>query len=257
MTETIGYIHIPKTAGTTLTSILQRNYPEAVYYSSPGGETGLAYLRALSEQEKRALTLIYGHIPYGIHTILGKSVTYLTMLRHPVKRIISHYHYVKRLPEHYLHDTVTSNAISLKEYATSGMSSELDNGQVRLLYGIDGEQIEKVNQEHYVEALRNLRDNIIAVGIQECFDESILLFQHKLGWRLPFYRRQNVNRASRRNTQIDISVVRTIEDYNQFDMALYEEATKVFQEQVRDVPMLRIKKTLFRLSNHIINQLRR
>ena len=69
----------------------------------------------------------------------GKS-KYITFLRDPVERLISHYHYVLRRPKHYLYEQVVKDGLSLSDYVTSDISPELSNHQVRMISGReDGE----------------------------------------------------------------------------------------------------------------------
>jgi hypothetical protein len=53
------------------------------------------------------------------------------MLRNPVDRVASLYHYVKREPKHRHHELVQS--VSLIEYVVSGINPETSNGMTRRL----------------------------------------------------------------------------------------------------------------------------
>lgn len=246
--DTHVYIHIPKTAGQTMFEILKRNYGRVPSYNSPGTYPGIEYLRSLSQEHRDDIRLISGHIPYGIHEILGRNVKYVTMLRHPVQRIISHYHFVRRVPKHYLYRAVVDNEMTLLDYVTSNISQELDNGQTRLLYGLDGDAIPQVREEHFQQAHINLQYNISAVGLQEEFDLSILLFQQHLGWSPPFYRSKNVNRVKKDTPAQDI--IEAIESRNQYDLQLYHSARTIFHQQLLDfVPFANLRSFLFRRAN--------
>ncbi|MCI0728869.1 MAG: hypothetical protein L0332_19435, partial [Chloroflexi bacterium] len=73
---TIIFLHIPKTAGTTLNAILDSYYPrEKSYttYSTPRYPDGsLEELKAFTEAEKARLDLIEGHLAFGVHELLPR-----------------------------------------------------------------------------------------------------------------------------------------------------------------------------------------
>src|SRR5690606_18742995 len=128
--------------------------------------------------------LIKGHMPFGVHEYLPNESTYITMLRDPVERVISHYDYVLRRTTHHLRARIIESNMDLEAYVTSGITHEMDNGQVRLLSGHDDDlPFGACSELHLQQALRNLREHFSVVGLAERFDHSILLMQHALGWR--------------------------------------------------------------------------
>src|SRR4051812_5972736 len=90
------FLHIPKTAGSTLTTIMHRQYSADEIYDiyevrkSP-------QLMALPEEQRAKIKLLKGHIPFGLHAFLpnGKA-EYFTILREPVDRVLSHYYHFAR-----------------------------------------------------------------------------------------------------------------------------------------------------------------
>ena len=86
----------------------------------------------------RVRIVIRDHAGYGFHRALDQPFTYITMLRDPADRIISHYYFVLRKAGHYLYKEVTSRNMTLRDDVVSGISSELDNGQTRLVSGANG-----------------------------------------------------------------------------------------------------------------------
>src|SRR5690606_35587137 len=88
-------------------------------------------IAALRDPASRHFQLIQGHTNFGIHQYLSQPCTYITFLRHPVSRVVSHYHYVQRQPDNYLYERV--KGLSLKDYITSGVTEVVWNWQVRQL----------------------------------------------------------------------------------------------------------------------------
>src|SRR5271155_2663578 len=104
--QPVVFLHIPKTAGTTLTHILQRSHPARLVCKSTGMPEQLDALMEMPAEARAALSLVTGHFPYGIHRHFARPVTYVTFLRRPVDRVISAYYYALSMPDHYLHRTL-------------------------------------------------------------------------------------------------------------------------------------------------------
>ena len=119
------------------------------------------------------------------------------MLRDPVERIVSHYHYVLAHPQGAGNARAVEGVSSLDEYVRSSVFARIvNNGQTRLL-GSDvlaaGEPADAATLER-AKAFLDRPD--VVVGVQERFDESLLVMVQAFGWGLPAYRRENVT-ASR------------------------------------------------------------
>ena len=90
------YIHIPKTAGTSLRKLISRRYPGR-FAKAPNtfshAEVAEERLRAQVANDPRPLA-IGGHIVFGLRDALPADARYLTVLRDPVERTLSHYGYL-------------------------------------------------------------------------------------------------------------------------------------------------------------------
>src|SRR5262249_35250151 len=158
---------------------------------------------------------------------------YLTVLREPISRIVSHYHYVRRSPGHYLHARVVGRSLDLHGYAESGLSGELENGQVRLLSS-RARTLEVCDQQCLDEAKQTLLDHFPVVGITERFDESVLLMRRVFGWKMPLYIKENIGEQSQR-APIDTRARRAIEKHNELDIQLYEFASQRLGTQIAEL----------------------
>jgi hypothetical protein len=188
--EVLIFLHIPKTAGTTVRYILERECESgAVFglretFSAKQGaqHPGIARLLALPPEESAAVRVITGHMAFGLHTVLGRRATYATVLRHPVDRLASHYYFVRARPDHYLHQTVVGNNTGLLDYA--GLSpGELDNGQVRLLGACGDVPYGALTRAHLEAAKDNLRKHVSLIGLQDDLGAFLALLQRKLQLR--------------------------------------------------------------------------
>lgn len=235
--EVCLFLHIPKAAGQTLYRILERNYPgKQNWLFDPGkAEEGLEELECMEYDQRLELRVCRGHFPFGLHQVVNGPCTYVTILRHPVDRMISHYHYVKEYgPGHYLHQAITENGWSLGEYVSSGVSPELDNGQVRLL--TDTEQsvpIGKVTREHFEAAKRNLQRWFSVVGTVDRFDEFLLMLQKRFALPLIDYERVNVTKHRPAMASIPEGDRQSILLWNHWDMKLYEYAGQLMERQMK------------------------
>ncbi|PIQ16502.1 MAG: hypothetical protein COW67_02690, partial [Flavobacteriales bacterium CG18_big_fil_WC_8_21_14_2_50_32_9] len=75
------FMHIPKNAGTTLDTILNRIYPsESIFSIHPVSNNKLntdEFIN-LKESEKKKIRLLKGHINFGIHKYLAGESGYVT-----------------------------------------------------------------------------------------------------------------------------------------------------------------------------------
>jgi len=220
--RTLIYIHVPKAAGTTFSDIIEQNYPaqEVLTILHQPGRTIEDFMRLPIEERKRP-RVIKGHFPFGLHEHVPRPCTYITILRDPVERILSHYHYVLRTPEHYLYDKVAGSKMSLAEYAGNPVTTELDNGQVRMISGCGRfVPIDQCGEQHLQQAKDNLERHFLFAGLAERFDESLLVLKRLLEWKQPFYTRKNVTDHPNASA-VDRNVVQTIREKNQLDVELY------------------------------------
>ena len=69
------FLHIPKTAGTTLNRIIEWQYnPLSIFTIDPYGIRATAErLRELPEERRRRLRMVRGHCYYGLHKFSPKA----------------------------------------------------------------------------------------------------------------------------------------------------------------------------------------
>src|SRR6516162_400599 len=93
-TRALLFLHIHKTAGTTLHRIIEREYNPFYIYTIEGGriEWSVDHLKKLPLHRRAALQVVKGHMSFGLHEYLPQPSTYITFLRDPVERCISSYY---------------------------------------------------------------------------------------------------------------------------------------------------------------------
>jgi hypothetical protein len=223
--RTLIFIHIPKTAGSTLRPIMDRHYSRHSIRKLDFLPRDLNALLQLSDQQRSAIRVLQGHFPYGLHEHLSVPADYLTMLREPVNRIISMYYWICGNEDHLLNRLVRS--MSLDDFAGSGFEITT-NHQTSLISGLKSD-----NAEALGVAKDHLQNKIAAFGLNERFDESLLLFKKRLGWKHVFYSRRNVTRSRPSSAELPASTLDVIAKHNSLDRELYEFARQSFDESVR------------------------
>ncbi|MBN1257224.1 MAG: sulfotransferase family 2 domain-containing protein [Planctomycetes bacterium] len=235
------FLHIPKAAGSTLQAIIYNNFrPEEIYWIDPNRiDESLAEFADLSEEAQGRIRLLGGHMGFGVHQLAKRPCKYFTMLREPVARIISMYHYIRTDPQHFLYHEV--NAMALQDFVKTGVSAQFANGQTRLLdQSLCGKSIGSLERADYKEctsaslarAKANLRDHFTVIGISENFNASLLLLKQTFGWNRISYSKINVNRKRPAIFNINIETLTAIAEANKFDTELYLYGKELLREKI-------------------------
>jgi len=231
--------------------VLDRQYPRhAIFETGPGDwRPALRRLEALPPAAKESIQLLRGHMGFGAHRALGRPASYVTLLRDPVERIISHYRYVLRTPGHYLHEEVVGRRLGLREYAASDLAGELENGQTRLL-GTADDAVGGVSEATLAAAKRNIGEHFVLAGLAERFDESMLLLRELLDWRRPvLYDRVNVAPRDAAGA-VDLRTRELIRERNHLDVALYAHCAASLEHRLAEAGAEFMRELrLFRLRN--------
>jgi len=238
---TIIFLHIPKTAGTTLRAIIENvyNYKDVYFiYSGNKQYFELDDFLKLSKVKKDQIKIISSHTGFGIHKNIKKPCKYITILRDPVEYTISLYHHLinknnAKNDEHVaaLQKHFNLRNLSLQDFVTSGITVDVDNVQTRLLSGVKC-GFGQCASNMLDTAKKNLREHFAAVGFTERFDESVVLFQKILGWPTPFHVKQNVSPKRSNKSELPQETLHTIRRQNEFDFELYRFARDLFDEQI-------------------------
>lgn len=236
--RSVLFLHIPKTGGTTIRSVIARQYRDHENYEivNPINESIIEFRQAPAAT-RLSYRILQGHMSFGLHEFMSDDFAYVTMLREPLRRAVSDYGFVSTNTLHPLYERVKE--LSFSEYLTSSMTSQLENGQTRLLAGdceADNLGIPTVNpltELDFERAELNLQKHFPVVGVLERFDESLMLMRRALGWQLPFYVRQNVTERGAK-PHLSTEDLQTAQSQNKFDLAIYEKSLRRLDQTVTD-----------------------
>jgi hypothetical protein len=243
----IRFLHIPKTAGSTLSSILQRQYLGKKMFSLSGNPNIDEQNFSLRSEHYKANTKLFlGHsqIKSGIER--ADTGIIITILRDPVERVKSFCQHAAEGKSEYLRDRFPPESFNLDDFLASGDIS-LSNLQTRFLIG--HAKFETLNKNEAIEqALENLFNKISYYGIQEHFDESLIIFSKALNWRLPVYIRKNT-RDPKKQITFESRHIEIIQRLNETDIAVYNQAKANFMQKINSQSFDKAKLVLLQRKN--------
>jgi hypothetical protein len=235
--QTLIFLHMPKTGGTTMHAILKRQYrAENTFRTNPEQHwESLRVFREFSDKEKSKIELITGHMRFGIHEHVEQPWYYLTFLRDPIQRVISYYYYILGYQKHYLHQKIKSENMSLEAVLEGGVSREFNNFQTRRISGQDRADYGHCSNEMLDMAIKNIDQYFPVAGLTEKFDESLVLMSNLCKWKFPYYTKLNVGKNKPPRPNLSNKVMETIAQHNDLDIKLYDHASQKLQKQISDL----------------------
>ena len=234
--ECLYFLHLPKTAGTSLTEWFSRHFPEKeccpLYRLDKVAE--------LDREELNRYRFFSGHMGWGLLPHLDFRPVIVSWFRDPVERVMSSYWYLRNLSpvvrEALGNDTSRQQAekastLSLQEWIELPAEEfGIHNHMTWALAGPDADPRFPLNA-----AIQNLL-TLDVIGLVEEMDASLSLVTDRMGW-LPSLQGPRRNAAIRQQTSPDKSVTNRIEQLNWMDRALYEVAVGAWREKYLELVM--------------------
>jgi hypothetical protein len=226
------FMHIGKTAGTSLHHMLLEAMPDAdVYHAS------VVDFDSLDDGSLASFDLVMGHFTFR-HVPKFRDDRYLTtFLRDPIERVVSTYHFLKAWSGH--DDNTSSEA--LRGAKSLSLRDFLLNEDPAIRMFTSNHQTNVIAQDYrpgFVsgpDALGIARANLDRfwfVGFVEEFNKSVLLLSDKLGLRDPIPpKRLNVTRERVDYGRPQPEEIEIITDLNQLDIELYRVARLDFERK--------------------------
>ena len=215
--------HIPKCGGTSVWKYLKSQYPAAAIFRINGRDPkeSLTEYRNLEEEQRERYDLIFGHGAHQLNDIVSDRFLRATVFREPVERLVSHYYYVRRNENHYLHEKVVSDDVSLNEYVTSDLSNELRNNYAYRFLRVPPQELENDPVRFASKAFELITSEYQVIGflsnLKECMDE----LRDLLGYRSDFANERKNVRSDAVGDPISDDLRELIEERNRIDVELY------------------------------------
>lgn len=228
------FLHIPKTAGSTMRDILSDLYGENHTVLRIRGLFKKDY-PDLNNQVKQLLTtlpshsatqVLSGHIPYGLHHRLHGKCEYFTFIRHPVDYVLSMYYFNLQFIQNGMTPFDPAGNYTLEWMLEQWQGTQFNNYQSRFLASRNTcfEQVTTRNSDHntlYQSASNLLKNHINFVFPVDQFDLALRLLGKHYHWQYGTYRQRRVNRARPRDLYISDELKQRILIENSADMQLY------------------------------------
>lgn len=248
------FVHIPKTAGMSMFRSLM------AHFSGHGADMyNISFARpqlALDMAQDPKLAVYCGHYCFGYHEWFTRPVYYMTVLRHPVDRVLSLYLYVGEYRRSFA-QRAQKQGVSVREFLTRDgqpdfyadympwmegkdtlrnfldcPSTALDNDMVRHLSGF-GMHGERCPPEALTQAKKNIEQCFSVVGIQEQYDATLDLMRKVFGWS--WLQPSAVNKT-RDKSKFNAAARDYIAQKNSLDMALFEWVAERFEKHKNHAP---------------------
>lgn len=213
------FIHIPKTGGTTINTAMLGNY----WQSQPDFN-----YRHIENGNKKSNS---GDIFEAKNVDKFRDYSIFMMLRHPVDRMISEYHFIRERKE--FMDLIRTKPKNFEEYVRS---KQTQNGVVNFLVGRRMYDITIVKEDDLNNVIKAVDELPIHVGIFEEFNKSMAYFTNKTGviWR----KKVEVKRMTfirPKVSEVSEEIRALILKYNALDLALYEHCLVKFEMDTSNI----------------------
>src|SRR5215469_134757 len=253
------FLHVHKTAGTTLHRIIEGEYNPFRIYTIEGAriEWSIDHLKKLPLRRRATLQVVKGHMSFGLHEQLPQPSTYITFLRDPVERCISSYYYSKGNRFNPFYERIARENLDLPAFLD--VAPWNNNLQCKTIAGIDRREFRPVelfrrmrrpgvspadpsldrwsNVETLERAKQNLTHYFGFVGLTERFTHSIILLKHLFGWRVCSYSSYRKSRNRPKTAALDSGILSAVEERNQFDRELYQFGKRMFETMLEQTPV--------------------
>lgn len=252
--DILYFLHIPKTAGITFTTILEDNFDYDSIYTKRKYDELICDL----PQDFTKYKLFAGHFGYGFYKILSKKPVYMTMLRNPLERTISNFEHnlrnqrpdVTSLPEKIRRMLVIFQEHTFRKYIykdTQTYHIGLDFDALTLINSIKKDDLippipgmltlpvwlsSYVSDYQALELAKKHLNEFAFFGLTERFQESMLMLYYTFGWK-PRNNMLKLNEARSRLQIKDIptNVIECISNLTKLDCELYSYAENLFEER--------------------------
>ena len=250
--DTVLFVHIPKTAGSTMVAIINPIFKGELrcphYYTHE--------LSGMSFEEIRRYRYYIGHFHYGaMEPLLPPGFLCFTILRNPVSQYISRFYHhqrfnnfkrfenqkafyldlineIPKIQTMSLLEFVDNDSLKFarssrnEQYSSLGRLFDLDpSGQFQVKFKTPDKWVD-------IEVVKQRLASMSCFGLTERFQDSLFLLCYTFGWEpILETQRLNANPNPTSHDKIDPETLQRIEAVNNFDMELYKFARPLFERR--------------------------
>jgi len=201
------FVHIPKTAGLSLHSALESIYGKASTLRVGNGDD-LQHLRQLPDNQAINKAFLSGHFFYNdIKNRCQPDALLISILRDPVKRILSNYNYITNWNKHPLYEQTVRQSFSEHVYANQ-----------KFFRGLCCRQLSGATQAD--AAIRIVRSRYALVGITEELDPFVAALSRIIGQEVK-QERTNVSHGQGPNIDVSSELCQALLDITAEDRKLF------------------------------------
>lgn len=233
--------HIPKTAGTSITALLNQALPMDEW-CPPTHWDELVEIPPAALSKYR---YFIGHFGQALGTFLGADLNRFTVLRDPIERTISHYAHIQRASHHPFHEV--SKGMSLLEFVLNPVTRHnVENYQARYIADLGTDvraiadaftasndrltplhmRIDELNRDIEETALRTKAlaalDTFFAIGVTDHVEELMATVGRIIGVRFEPLPHANTDPNAERRHTPDAETLEAIAAATRVDRELYE-----------------------------------
>lgn len=243
----ICFVHMPKSAGTSITEVLENNYDADKIIDC-------VFMHDYLQHSKESLgdyMLYKGHVHYDFALAnFPQETKYVTVLRDPVERVLSQYYFVRQTPDSFLDNQSLvpeqrkaielSKNKGIRDFLLSDLPNirhSTRNLQLRVLLDKTWFHQNEGQSELIVEKAMQTLESFDCVGVQEFIPFFILEICNIFGFEYSAVPRVNVN--SNRKAEHDRlakheqeDVLEIIKRYNAEEIIVYHLIKKRIQDRV-------------------------
>ena len=241
------FLHIPKTAGTTLINIIDGHFDD----ESICPDQLWPKLLVTLPKDFSKYRLIRGHFGYSIHRILPKKPVYITMLRNPIERSLSLYEFTCRAGDNdpnvkgtmwdktsKLSDLIVhpEKKLNFENLQTKFLSKDLplsfSNMQINEKHkAVNSMFLSSVDYSDLEIAKQHLSE-FPFFGLAERFEDSMFLLCYTFCWKpIEDIIKKNVTQNRRTIEDYPNTTKEILEKLTELDANLYNFAQELFQNR--------------------------
>ena len=246
--DVLYFLHIPKTAGTSVISILDSYFKKDQVLRLHAWK----YLLPKLPLDFSNYRFVRGHYGIGFYRLLPKKPLYLTVLREPKDIIISSYKMIQRQPEEAerysipqdktISELITDPKIlAIKDTLTRwigvdqdvlSFTKDMDLNQIADFQPEEHETFlsPDMSDEELLKVAKQRLSEFAWVGILERFEESMFLLHYQFGWK-PIRDTIRRNVAPKDSNDLNDAAKKQLDEWTKLDRELYKYGLELFESR--------------------------